>query len=275
MRTLLNHCQGALRRLAALPLPLLLASLSAPAHAVCAAPTFTAPAQVRLDSESVLIVTHASSFYDPRFSSKYGVDAAVRYAKSKNMPVVYLIDDESPFESYFMEDCKPTYWVRSLDGEVPFKLKPLHVYLTGGHLELCLAHTAADIIERVAKKKRQNFELTYVMDGIYSNGKLIEETDPYYNDFDRFMGVVTYGRPGGPGWPKLNLLETVAIIMKTDEDLNYLAKTLPRWDRTLPADYRIELQLDDVQPKVLRAGNGNSGPKVKFHFVDSADLLSL
>lgn len=254
----------------------LLACGAGPALALasCPPPEFTAPENVRLKGDAVLIVTHASSFFDPRHSTKYGVDAAVRFAKYQNIPVVYLVDDESPFERYFAEDCKPTYWVRSRDGEVPFKVPAKQVYLAGGHLELCLSQTIHDLTyQRANKRTRRDVTYIYVMDAIYSNGKLIDRDDPYYADFDRFMGVVTYGRPGGEAWPKLNLLETIGIIQKIDDDYRYLTKALPHWERTFARDVRIELQLDDLQPVRLQAGSGFAPMTVKFQFVDSADLL--
>ncbi len=78
-------------------------ALSGQAFAACSEPRFTDPRDIRLSDQEVLIVTHASSEFDPRFTTKYGVDAAVRFAKAKNMPVVYLAD-ESPIRTYFMED---------------------------------------------------------------------------------------------------------------------------------------------------------------------------
>lgn len=246
------------------------------AWASCAAPRFTPARELRIATEEVLIVTHASSYYDPRHASKYGVDAAVRFAKERGMPVIYLVDDESPIQNYFMEDCKPTHWVKSVDGEVEFKVRSQRVYLAGGHLELCLARTMSDLTLQWSKRRnRQNVSYEYVMDGIYSNGKLIEPEDKFYADFERFMGVVTYGRPGGEAWPKLNLLETIGVIKKTEDDYAYLARVLPHWERTFGREVRVELQLDDLAVRTLQAGAGGNAPSVRFHFLDSIELLPL
>jgi hypothetical protein len=112
------------------------------------------------------------------------------------------------------------------------------------------------------------------MDGIYSNGKTINESDPFYKEFMQFMGAVTFGRPGGERWPKLNLLEAIGIIKNIENDYRYLQELLPRWDSTFPKDYRVELQLDDFELRVLQPGGGFSPPRLKFHFVDSVDSLS-
>ncbi len=243
------------------------------AKAGCSEPIFTAPQEVKLAGDKVMIVTHASSVFDPRYSTKYGVDAAIKWAKEKKIPVVYLAD-ESPISSYFMEDCSPSYWVRSIDGDVVFEVKAKDVFLVGGHVELCLSRSIHDILYQASKRQQQSMTLTYFMDGIYSNGKTINESDPFYKDFMQFMGAVTFGRPGGERWPKLNLLEATGIIKNIENDYRYLQELLPRWDRTFPKDYRVELQLNDFELRVLQPGGGFSAPRLKFHFIDSADSLS-
>jgi hypothetical protein len=118
--------------------------LATHAKAGCSEPIFTAPQEVKLTGDKVMIVTHASSVFDPRYSTKYGVDAAIKWAKEKKIPVVYLAD-ESPIGSYFMEDCSPNYWVRSIDGDVVFEVSAKDVFLVGGHAELCLSRLTSQI----------------------------------------------------------------------------------------------------------------------------------
>lgn len=233
----------------------------------------TKPSDVKIKGDSVMIVVHQSSTYDARFSTKRGVDEAVRFAKDRKIPVIYLQDD-TPDEFYFMEDCHPDYWVFSAGGEVSFDVTPSHVYIVGGHLESCMSTTLHDIIYQWSKRPARNFTITYLMDAIYSNGKLIEASDPFYKDFSRFMDIVTYGRPGGEHWPKLSLLETMGIIVREDHELDYLKKVLPRWDTTFPANYRVTVKLNDSVNKVLRTAPGWHPPTVLFHFVDSAVNLS-
>jgi hypothetical protein len=216
-----------------------------------------------------MIVTHATSSHDARFSTKRGVDEAVRFAKFHGIPVVYLQDD-SPPQYYFMEDCQPDYWVYSEGGELGFEVAPSHVYVVGGHLEICLAVTLNEILYAWAKQPVRTRTITFFMDGIYSNGKAVEESDPFYDDFRRFMGVVSYGRPGGEHWPKLNLLETMGVIVREDHELGYLKKVLPQYGRTMPKDYRVEIQLNDSVAKVLQPAPGWHPPTLRFHFVDSA-----
>lgn len=246
---------------------------SSPCWSVCNKHGVTKPSQVRLEGDAVMIVVHQSSTYDARFSTKRGIDEAVRFAKKNRIPLVYLQDD-TPDEYYFMEDCEPDYWVFSQAGEVSFEVTPSHVYIVGGHLELCMAIALNDILQQWQKRPPRNFTVTYFMDAIYSNGKMIDPTDPFYADFDKFMSIVTYGRPGGEHWPKLNLLETMGIIALEAHQLEYARQILPRWDRTFPASYRVAVKLNDSNEKVLQAAPGWSPPTVLFHFVDSAINLT-
>ena len=255
-------------------LALALSLLAGSVLAACPAPAFTKPGDIALTGKSLLIVTHASARFDPRFSSKRGVNEATTYARSRKIPIIYLHDD-GPGQDYFMDDCDPTYWVRSEEGELPFAIAPSHVYVAGGHLEKCLSTTVHDILYSWARQPARNLTLTFLMDAIYSNGKLVEPSDPFYGDFGVFMRAATYGRPGGEYWPKLNLLETMGVINKEEHELEYLKKTLPHYERTMPAAYRVELQMNDSVVKVLRPGSGWRPPTLKFHFVDSALKLDV
>lgn len=248
---------------------ILAVGLAPSAWAACRTHNITPPEQVNVVTDSVMIVVHQSATYDARYSTKRGVDAAVKFAKEKNIPVIYLQDD-TPDEYYFMADCNPDYWVFSEGGEIRFNVQPSHVYIVGGHLELCMSAALHDIIYQWSRRPPQDFRVTYFMDAIYSNGKLIEPTDPYFADFTRFLSIVTYGRPGGEHWPKLSLLETMGIIIREEHELEYLKKILPRWDTTFPENYRVELKLDASAKQMLRAGNGWNAPTVTFEFFDSA-----
>ena len=173
-----------------------------------------------------------------------------------------------------MADCDPDYWVFSAGGEISFDVTAANLYIVGGHLELCLSTALHDIIYQWARQPPRNYRITYLMDAIYSNGKLIDPADPFYNDFNRFLGIVTHGRPGGEHWPKLSLLETMGIIRSEENQLNYIRQILPRWDTTFPDNFRIEVQLNGSVKKVLRAADGWNPPTVLFHFVDSALIFS-
>jgi hypothetical protein len=235
----------------------------------CPPPYFPPPGSVGPKSDTLMVVTHASSTYDARFATKRGLDGATRFARENNIPRVYLID-ETPPQHYFFQDCDPDHWVASQDGEINFPVTASRVYVAGGHLELCLSRSLHDITYQWAAQPPRDRTITFFMDAIYSNGKSVDPSDPFYSDFQRFMGVVTYGRPGGEHWPKLNLLEMMGIIIQESHELDFLQKVLPHWQRTFPESYRVELKLNQSPSRVLQQGEGFQPPRLVFHFVDSA-----
>lgn len=246
-----------------------------PARAACPPRRRTASGTLRLAGEAALIVTHPTSAHDARLASKRGTDEAVRYARNRRIPVVYLQDD-GPEDLYFVENCAPDHWVASEGGEIDFASLPGEVLVAGGHLELCLSHTLHDVLLIWARQPGgapRRMTLTYLMDAIYSNGREIEESEPWYDEFRRFMAVVTYGRPAGEHWPKLTLLETLGLIRNEAHEIAYLTKTLPHWARTIPEGHRVELVLNESSPVVLRDARGWNPPTLRFHFVDSAVAL--
>lgn len=242
---------------------------SSAAGANCRPHAFNYPTTLRIDDPAVFVVTHASSGFDARMATKRGVDEGAAYARRNGIPVVYLEDTDNP-ENYFADDCSPDYRVYSEGGELPIDIHSSEVYVAGGHLEICLSLTLHDILLAWARHPLPRQRMTFLMDGIYSNGKYIQDGDPYHDAFWRFINVVTYGRPGGESWPKGTLLETLGVIIDPRLQYEYLQRALPHYERTLPAAYRVELQLNDEPPHVLRKGEGRNPPVFQFRFVDSA-----
>lgn len=256
-------------------LAVLLLVCSSVAAASCSQHTFTDPSRVTFTGESLMIVTHPTAKYDPRLASKRGVEEAVRFARSKRIPVVYLADrGDASADQYFIDDCSPDYWAYSEDGEIRFDVRATHVYVVGGHLEVCLSNTLVDVLQKWAKQPGQSRTVTYFMDGIYSNGKDIGETDPYYRDYVSFMGVVTYGKPRDEQWAKLTLLETIALIVNQRRQQEYLQRVLPFYQKLLPGDYRVQVELNGTPVRVLQAGRGAKPPVLRFQFIDSVSALA-
>lgn len=241
----------------------------AQAHASCHKHPFTDPLQVSLDSNTVLIVTHASPVYDPQYSTKRGVDEATSFAKSKGIPTVYLKDSYSGDE-YFTADCSPDYWVQSENGELSFQVPSSRVLVAGGHLEQCLFHTVNDVLASWAEQPKRNLTMTFLMDAIYSSGDLVKDSDAYAGNFSLYMRAMTYRHAEDEPWPKVSLLQTLGMINNEDSELEFLTRTLPNFNEVLPADYRVELQLNDSTVRVLKQAQGKDAPTLRFQFVDSA-----
>lgn len=239
-----------------------------PAQAGCSEPRLSNTDGLVIRAPEVLLVTHPSKAFDPRLSSKRGIDEAVRFAKARGMPVLYL-KDESPARDYFVDDCEPSHWLPSQDGELPIIIDATHLYVAGGHLELCLSRSLHDVLEQWVRLPDRSRKMTFFMDAIYSNGKLFDEESPYYADLQRFLSVTNYRRPGGEAWPKLSLLETMGILVKPEAQQRYLEEALPKWDRSLPRHWRVDMVTDDGQTQLLRAAAGK-GPTMTFVFEDSA-----
>jgi len=239
-----------------------------PANAGCAPYTSSSPAAVRIDTDAMLVVTHASARYDARRSTKFGVDSAVKFARSRGMPVLYL-EDGSPAEFQLPDDCNPDHWLRSEEGEFPVEFRASHVYVAGGHLEVCLANTLIDVLDRWSRQPRRDLTITYFMDAIYSNGSAVSENDPWQRDFAGFLSVVTYGRPATGEWPKVALLETMGIIASESLQMDYLERIVPHHVRFFGTDHRVEIVLHD-QTRVIQRGRGERPPVLRFQFVDSA-----
>jgi len=253
--------------------PLLaLALCSEAAPAACLQPQFNDPSQVKLTSDAVLLVTHASSTYDTRLSSKRGVDKAVSFAKSKGIPVIYL-QDNTPAEKYFTADCSPDYRVFSRDGELPFELKASRVYVVGGHIEQCLSRTIEDVINSWARQQIRNLSLTFLMDSIYSTGELVEESDPYYDAFSQFRRIIAHRRTHADPLPKFTLLESLGVIDQEESEIEFLTRALPNSGKVLTPVYEVELSLNNTLTRKLRIAPEEATARIRFNFVDSVDRL--
>ena len=240
------------------------------AAASCTQHAFTDPSRVPA-GDTLMIVTHPTAKYDPRLASKRGVEEALRFARARRIPVVYLADRGNAAASqYFIDDCSPDSWVYSEDGEIAFDVRATHLYVVGGHLEVCLSNTLLDVLQKWAKQPGADRTVTYFMDAIYSNGKDIGESDPYYRNYVTFMSAVTYGKPHEEQWAKLTLLETMGLIANPARQREYLQRTLPFYQKLLPGDYRVEIRVNGTPERVLQSGRGARPPVLKFQFVDSA-----
>lgn len=235
----------------------------------CKRGEFTPPERVHLSGETVLLVTHPSVAFDGRMGSKLGMDAAVKLAKTRKTPVVYLHDD-GPDREYFFGDCEPDYWMYSAGGELKIDLKPANVISVGGHWELCQSATLHDVMLLWARQPQRDHRITVYMDGVYMKGSMsFQESDPYYGDFQRFVGIVNYGRGGEAFSNKLTMLEAMGIIVDEQRKTDFLSRSLPHYERTLP-DYRVELRLNGAHARVLQKGKGSRPPTLVFEFIDTA-----
>lgn len=242
------------------------------AQAYCPPRALGAPDEIKVEQDSLLIVTHASTKYDARLATKFGLDLAINFAKVRGIPMVYLQDDAVE-ANYFTEECSPEYWLYSANGELGFEVQSSNVFLAGGHLEQCLFTTVNEVISSWAGQRERDLSMTFLMDAIYSSGELVSESDEYFADYSTFMRVLNHGRTEEGPWPKITLLETAGLIGQQKKLVDYLKRTLPSFEYALPRDYRIELYLNDDEVAVLQDPLLWSTPVLQIHFVDSASRL--
>lgn len=237
--------------------------------ASCGVPKFTPSENVKLTGDKVMIVTHPSTQWDGQFSSKFGMDAAVKFAKKQKIPVIYLEDSNSyNADSYFFADCKPDYWVASGGGEFSFGVPVSHVYTVGGHWEMCQAGTMSDLMHIWAAHEPRDLTITQVMDGLYTAGEHFRSSDSYYARYKAFMDVVTYGHPDDWPFPKLNLLESMGIIQNIDAQIEFLTRELPPY-HLLSSIFQVEMYLNGKLVRILQKSKDKKFPTLKIEFVDS------
>lgn len=253
-------------------LALALAFCSKIALAACPPQQFTDPAQVRLNSDSVLIVTHASSVYDSLRSSKRGIDAATAFARKNGIPIVYL-QDTTAEQAHFASDCNPDYRVYSKNGEINFEVKATKVYVAGGHLERCLYMTVEGVLNSWARQAVKNRSVTYIMDGIYSNGEFVQAEDPFNKQFTQFTRKLALQNPDVEPLPRFSLLESIRVINQRESEMDYLARSLPEYGAFLSPEYQVEMKLNNSESKELQEGFVENSPVLQFSFVDSAGIL--
>lgn len=246
------------------------------ATASCPEQPFTRPEDVRLDSDPALLVVHASNVFDPLYASKHGIEAATRYARLNHIRVVYLQDDADA-QAYFTDDCRPDYRLRSEYGELSIEIRAAEIYLAGGHLEQCLHATEQDVLSSWSRQPRRNRTLTYLMDGIYSDGELVRDEDGYSQNFALIWRALNYHSNEDdehPG-PKITLLQSLGLIGNEAEETAYLKRALPDYTTFAQLGYRVAMQVNTGPLQILREASAASAPTLLFRFVDSASDLAL
>ncbi len=126
---------------------------------------FAKPASIKIDSDRVLIVTHACSVWDEKCTTKSANDITIKWAKENKIPVIYLQDDFDQ-KTYFCEDRKPNFFAKSNLGEFSFAVKPTQVLTTGGYSSYCQRETMRDLLKRWSARQ-ESADVCQVTTAIY------------------------------------------------------------------------------------------------------------
>lgn len=251
-------------------------------YAPCPAPVFTVPQQIQLEGRAVLIVTHASTDWDGRFVAKKGIDETVAFAKSQEIPIVYLQgtkeDEPEIFKTYYYADCNPDYTVLSEVGEFDFSLPMNHVYTVGGHWDACQNATMESLMRLWKNKAQQDLRITYVMDALYLYGSDVKgdypgiKGDPYKTVFDQTMNLITQGMPESEFWSKrkINLLQMMEMIPHSLK-LDFLKREIPLLS-DMPEIYRVVIEYKNDQgeiiaTEVMREMDSPDAPTLTFEYI--------
>lgn len=88
----------------------------------------------QVKNQHVLIVTHASEFFDTTRSAAAGIDQIVKEFKALGRPVIYLVSDQSAegYRQWYTEDRSPDFEIFSDGGEHNIPLAASEVTIVGG-----------------------------------------------------------------------------------------------------------------------------------------------
>lgn len=245
------------------------------AHAQCPAPQFTDSFHVELNSDTLVLATHASTYWDGMKNAKQGVDETVAFAKSHQIPVVYLQDDS---EGYYWGDCNPTYTVRSAAGEFYFHVPARHVYTIGGHWDACELTSIEDLTRQWKQARlNENLTITYVMNGLYMYGADVTDKDTYYNRWNKELIQLDQKNPEHFN-TKMNLVQMIEIINRFEKRGSHALKTeffkeqLPPSVLSFSENYQIELWYEGERIEIIRPATVESDttpPVLKLEYIHS------
>ncbi|MCB9091552.1 MAG: hypothetical protein H6621_09045 [Halobacteriovoraceae bacterium] len=241
------------------------------AYAPCPQVSFTEPQDVKYSSDKLLIVTHPSTLWDGRYSSKMGMDEAVKFAKSNQMTVIYL-QGQDERDTYFFSDCNPDFWVSSGGGEFSFDITANHVYAVGGHWELCERNTQEDVMKSWSERgEKVNLTYTHILDGLYAYGGMTKYADPYREDLEDFLNIVSYRNPRDRWFiEKLSMLELMGIIKDKDLQIEHLKRNLPPYQSFgFFQDYKVVMVYNNEELEVLQQGASETSPVLTLEYVNT------
>ncbi len=245
-------------------------------------PRITDDSEIILKSDVVLIATHANPVFDVLKTAKSGVDNTIAKAKARGIPRVYLTQFLDP--DYY-QDCKPTYWARSQEGEFHFPVKAHHVITVGGFWERCENRSMAEVIRQWKQMPDGNFTLTYVMDSLYMNGDTIRggdglpntttsAPDAYREAYEHYKQEVSEKEYQGLDVAAISLEKMMSFIETTKEAITFIKRNvtvlgLNNEKELARPNYRVELHFRQESPLIIQTGAGEKAPLLKIEYIDS------
>ena len=122
-------------------------------------------------TKPLVLVTHATTVFDNK-SIKTFADANIQYAKSRGLPVVYLVSDDGVHDqTWYLADKNPTRAYFSKNGEHSV-LSTNTVIMMGGFYSQCLRTSQLDTITRHFLVSQEPLTIHLPVAGIYAHDSI-------------------------------------------------------------------------------------------------------
>lgn len=217
----------------------------------CVDVTFTPPDQIALPGAELAIVTHPTSIWDPRASAKAGIDFMIRQAKTESRPIVILRHAQHS-QTYYTQDCAPTHYAQSTDGEFSFRFAARHVTMTGGQFHQCFRETFLGVTKELARTNA-DAQIDIFAEGVYAVAQYLRGEN--FESYVRLSHLIG-GSPSTEGAyltlaQVLRALPTVEARLQLLEDFlrdSQISSTVDgaAWDR-----FQIKLVIDGRQTRMI------------------------
>ncbi len=222
-------------------------------------PEWTDPSELKFDGDAVVLLTHFTDRLDTEHATKPGLQKLVSFAKSNEVPFVYLHEEDADASQYFYNDCNPTAYVNSSLGEFGFNTGSLqHVILAGGFYELCFNNTFEETVANWSELRgKQELRITIVVDAIYGVASDSHTDDPFNADLRAWIRE----QPS-----ETLLLNSVLQQLTAADAWKFLSR---RWS-SVPLKFGLHVRYKDVLSAIRFAEEGF--PTIVIHYATADEL---
>lgn len=200
-------------------------------------PAFTDPRDLKIQQDTLALVTHATRHFDPLKVTQAAVHRVTATMKERQLPLICLHDqynENNPPWMYLYSDRCPTAFVRSDVGHIDLDLSSVrHVVVLGGYFGQCERSTVADSIKCWRRDSDAgDFRVTQVVDGVFCVSEFVRFEDSYAADVRAlFYGDLKKRHPKA----SISVHQILSLIDDPDMAIEFLCRQLPR----IPHDVNV------------------------------------
>jgi hypothetical protein len=226
--------------------------------------------ELKITSDQVVIVTHASVEHDPRKTSLDGIEQLTEAAEKRKIPVIYLEEKGKEMNSFHPLSCKTAVRYQSGGGEFDYKkikFTAKNVITSGGFFDRCAYHTLRHIvsaweynqvkgdlvIHTYAKGMYTSLDTLINMDLLPGKGPKIKECTTRGRNLEKIIGCLN--SDDRKIYYKRVIQDVVQMMEKPPAEIGR-KKILPH--------YSIALSIDGKETEVLRQG-AKDAPVLRFN----------